>query len=702
MEVSARTDSLEEMTEAVEQQAQVLENAPDLITTPDATAPSAKDSNKADPSGVEAIEDTSNKDSTDATKKNSVEVVPVDIRELTIKNLDTGEEFIIGEKDPDFEYDNWEITVEEENKNVVVTEDEAKNSDNEVNNVSATASQKKYKTYTALLLSIVHYFTNYNKRRRERLSRLRESSILKCNNHDSNDDTSRVKTPFTKLSSFKFRRELGKGAFGRVLLAEAKLDGKLYALKIISKKNMRSSDKRQAKAERDILHAMGSNPHPFITSLKFAFQSENNLYLGMDFIPGGNLRELIRANSFLPEAWVKFYSAELVIAIAHLHSINVLYRDIKPHNVMIDSRGHITLIDFGLSKQDQTNDKAMTLVGTPDYSAPEVLKTGVHQIEKQKQRELEKNSSSKKLFKNNNTAATVTAIEDPPNIGYGKAADWWSLGVMIFEMLCGVPAFRGNDLRQTYQKVLFAEVDFTPYPDRFSTASKELLTGLLQKDPKVRLGNTGGTSNYSTSRSAEPPSDIIASHFFKDINWSNIYNKENDGPFIPRSVVFRSTSVAKSSVTVNLINETKLENKSKYSISGRSNTGEFVDQLAATPKTTFINGPIMSNYTVDRINKPGIVIEEKLRTSATAKPDDLEGYISSSPASDRSSSSEVIHLRESILTGNNQNDQLLDWSFIDENVLAGVISQNSSEILPNEVNNVTNAENVESSPINIF
>ena len=390
MEPSVRTDSLEEMTEAVEQQVQVLENAPDLVTTPDTIPDTTKDFNKLDPSSAEAIEDTSSKASTDATRKNSVEVVPADIRELTIKNLDTGEEFIIGENDPDFEYDNWEITVEEENKNNIVTEDETKNSDNEVNNVntSGTASKKKYKTYTALLLSIVHYFTNYNKRRKDRLSRLSESSNLSYNNRDLNDDTTRVKTPFTKLSSFKFRRELGKGAFGRVLLAEAKLDGKLYALKIISKKNMRSSDKRQAKAERDILHAMGSNPHPFITSLKFAFQSENNLYLGMDFIPGGNLRELIRANSFLPEAWVQFYSAELVIAIAHLHSINVLYRDIKPHNVMIDGKGHITLIDFGLSKQDQTNDKAMTLVGTPDYSAPEVLKTGVHQIEKQKQREL--------------------------------------------------------------------------------------------------------------------------------------------------------------------------------------------------------------------------------------------------------------------------------------------------------------------------
>ena len=178
------------------------------------------------------------------------------------------------------------------------------------------------------------------------------------------------------------RRELGRGAFGRVLLAEAKIDNKLYALKIISKKTIRNNaDRTQAKAERDILHAMSySNPHPFTLGLKFAFQSANNLYLGMDFLPGGNLRELIRRHKVLPESWVRLYSAELVLALAHLHSINVLYRDIKPHNVMIDARGHVIIIDFGLSKWDKENyknkDRAMSLVGTPDYSAPEVLKTG--------------------------------------------------------------------------------------------------------------------------------------------------------------------------------------------------------------------------------------------------------------------------------------------------------------------------------------
>lgn len=163
----------------------------------------------------------------------------------------------------------------------------------------------------------------------------------------------KARTPYTKLSSFKFRRELGKGAFGRVLLAESKIDGQLYAMKIISKANMRSSDKRQAKAERDILHAMShQSPHPFTTGLKFAFQSVNNLYIGMEYLPGGNLRQLIQKFGSLPEEWVRFYSAELVLAISHLHALHVLYRDIKPHNVMIDAKGHLILIDYGLSKQE--------------------------------------------------------------------------------------------------------------------------------------------------------------------------------------------------------------------------------------------------------------------------------------------------------------------------------------------------------------
>ena len=355
---------------------------------------------------------------------------------------------LLGENDPDFEWDTFEI------------------------GERRTEERLSHESQKATWLSYF-YSIFYNQK--------------DDNGSEKNSKSpKRARTPFTKLSSFKMRRELGRGAFGRVLLAEAKIDNKLYALKIISKQSIRTNaDKTQAKAERDILHAMSySNPHPFTSGLKFAFQSENNLYLGMDFLPGGNLRELIKRHKVLPEKWVQFYSSELVLALAHLHSINVLYRDIKPHNVMIDGRGHVIIIDFGLSKWDRENyknkDRAMSLVGTPDYSAPEVLRTGVYQIEKKRQ---SSDYNAKTGYRNKRSKEP-----DDENYGYGKAADWWSLGIMIYEMLSGTPAFRGADLRQTYQKVLFSELEFKPV-DLFSDSAKALLIGLLDRIPETRLGS---------------------------------------------------------------------------------------------------------------------------------------------------------------------------------------------------------------------
>ncbi len=232
---------------------------------------------------------------------------PSDIRFLTIKNLDTGEEFVIGENDPDFEFDTFEIgggPHAEGNgaDDTFTTPGEDKHGTNGNNNAASKEEQhQQRKSWWRSFFNLIYG----SKESKENLEIKIETATSDQVNQKSS--SSSQKTPFTKLSSFKFRKELGRGAFGRVLLAEAKTDGKLYALKIISKKNMRSSDKRQAKAERDILYAMTLKaPHPFTSGLKFAFQSENNLYLGMDFIPGGNLRELIKKFKYLPEVSCPF------------------------------------------------------------------------------------------------------------------------------------------------------------------------------------------------------------------------------------------------------------------------------------------------------------------------------------------------------------------------------------------------------------
>lgn len=217
---------------------------------------------------------------------------------LTIKNLDTGEQFVIGENDPDFDFDTFELRGGVEATPIIATKEQQDEMAEAVNGNGGVNAQQEglppakseRKSFWLHFLNVI-YGSKSSKKKDEQAKLANDFTVM-----------SKPKTPFTKLSNFKFRKELGRGAFGRVLLAESKLDGKLFALKIITKKNMRTSDKRQAKAERDILHSMTLKaPHPFTSGLKFAFQSENNLYLGMDFIPGGNLRELIKKFKFLPE-----------------------------------------------------------------------------------------------------------------------------------------------------------------------------------------------------------------------------------------------------------------------------------------------------------------------------------------------------------------------------------------------------------------
>lgn len=290
---------------------------------------------------------------------------------------------------------------------------------------------------------------------------------------------------------------------------------------------------------------------------------------------------------------------------------------------MIDAQGHIVLIDYGLSKQEVSHPRgAQSLVGTPDYSAPEVLKTGVYRIENA---EREKKEKKKKA-----------PPPDGSSMGYGKAADWWSVGVMIYEMLAGIPPFRGSDLRQTYQNVLFADLKFSPQ-EKFSEESMTLLRGMIQRDPSLRWG---AWSN--------PPTDIMESDFFKPVDWASIYDRRSDGPWIPPE---EPLLVKK---------RRELQRQESLAADGEStNIAGWEDNLdASAVKTLPARAPnaAVSNY----------------RQSSDAKgPSNLL-------ASEVSSNdhSELLHVRDSIFATSMmpQENIIQDWSFVDAAALSPAVS----------------------------
>lgn len=206
------------------------------------------------------------------------------------------------------------------------------------------------------------------------------------------------------IQDFEMLSVLGKGSFGAVMLVRFKKDGRVFALKIIKKTNMDRSDVQNAMEERQILQRIN---HPYICGLVFAFQTNERLYLGMKYYAAGDLFYHLNLKGRLDVRDATLYGAELVLAISYLHKLNILYRDLKPSNIMIDSEGHIGVVDFGLSKQHIYGSSfgVKTLSGTAEYVAPEAL------------------------------AQTADGSRN-----YGKAYDWWSLGIVLVSRQLMMPA----------------------------------------------------------------------------------------------------------------------------------------------------------------------------------------------------------------------------------------------------------------------
>eukprot|EP00027_Filamoeba_sp_ATCC50430_P017565 CAMPEP_0168566486 /NCGR_PEP_ID=MMETSP0413-20121227/14443_1 /TAXON_ID=136452 /ORGANISM="Filamoeba nolandi, Strain NC-AS-23-1" /LENGTH=426 /DNA_ID=CAMNT_0008598505 /DNA_START=272 /DNA_END=1550 /DNA_ORIENTATION=+ len=284
--------------------------------------------------------------------------------------------------------------------------------------------------------------------------------------------------PSVTLEDFEMLQTIGRGGFGKVMKVKRKDGDKIYAMKIMNKTKI--SGQRQLQcliAEKNIM----LNDNPFLVHLHYSFQTDDKLYFVMDYISGGDMAYHLERKGRFNEKEVRFFAAELVLAIEHLHSCGVIYRDLKLENILLDKDGHICLTDFGLSKElESISATTKTVCGTPTYLAPEIL------------------------------------LGQP----YGNSIDWWSLGVVIFELFTGTNPFDAHDFDTVLSNILHRAV---VVPDYVPPAGKLLIEQLLQRNPQKRLccGPTG---------SAE-----IQNHpFFEKLDWSKLAVKAKKAPFVPK------------------------------------------------------------------------------------------------------------------------------------------------------------------------
>jgi len=283
-------------------------------------------------------------------------------------------------------------------------------------------------------------------------------------------------------SDFEPLRCLGKGSYGTVILVKHEATGRLYAQKQFQKASLtvRKQLVEQTKTERTILESI--NRHPFVVKLYYAFQDHEKLYLILEYAQGGELFTRMLTERMFSEETASFYMAEMVLALEHLHhTVGVVYRDLKPENCLLDSEGHLLLTDFGLSKVAVDGDyRCNSMTGTVEYMAPEVI--------------MQKH--------------------------YGTAVDWWSLGILGFDLLTGSSPFHANNETKIKERILKAKL-ILPY--FLSADAKDLLTRFLRKEPKKRLG-------------ACMPRDLrlIKSHrFFRKIDWKKLARRELEPPIKP-------------------------------------------------------------------------------------------------------------------------------------------------------------------------
>ena len=280
------------------------------------------------------------------------------------------------------------------------------------------------------------------------------------------------------LNDFKILKVIGRGTFGKVCLVQYKLTKKYYAMKIMRKNViLENGQVTSTLLEKNILQNLN---YQFLVGMDFCFQTQERIYFVMNFIRGGELFKHLTNCKFFPEEKAKFYSAIIGLALEYLHTHGIVYRDIKPDNILIDEDGYLKLADFGMSKMLKDQERAFSLCGTPEYFAPEII----------------------------------------TREGHNKAADWWSYGILLYEMLYGVSPFYSKNTEKMFDLITKSDLKFPKNIDT-SEEAKDLIKKLLIKKQDLRFGSEGG---FQT----------IKNHpFFKGFDFKALEEKKIKAPFIP-------------------------------------------------------------------------------------------------------------------------------------------------------------------------
>ena len=343
------------------------------------------------------------------------------------------------------------------NKNITIINNNNNSSDNEYKNDNSIHYQKT----NALIF--VNEITNLSQNEKK------ESGTIFSKHKDIKKVT---------LNDFKILKVLGRGTLGKVCLVQYKLTQKYYAMKIMKKDViLEQGQVTNTLLEKKILQNLN---YQFLVGMDFCFQTQERIYFVMNFIRGGELFKHLKDCKFFPEEKAKFYSAIIGLALEYLHTHGIVYRDIKPDNILIDEDGYLKLADFGMAKMLKDQERAFSLCGTPEYFAPEII----------------------------------------TREGHNKAADWWSYGILLYEMLYGISPFYSKDTEKMFDLITKADLKF-PQNIKISDNAKDIIQKLLIKNQDLRLGSEGGFES------------IKKHSFFKGFDFKALEEKKIRAPFIP-------------------------------------------------------------------------------------------------------------------------------------------------------------------------